>query len=635
MIKNNPFKIQEGQIRDSKVRGFIKQKKSGDYLDFGLVDKTQQLGRFFEDKKMRWLFLIFISFLFILLTRSFYLQVVKGDYYRNVAEGNRIRSDVIKANRGLMYDRFGNLLVKNISYFFLYVNKDILPEDELLKQDLFYKLANILEISQKELEIKIFDKSSNSDKVLIYEDLSYELAMKLMILSETQPSINVAYEPRRQYFSNLGMSHYVGYLGSVTEEDIKNREYNYHDRIAKTGLELSYENILKGQDGIRQVEVDALFREKNILSMTDPVDGSDLLLTVDAKAQEKLFSIMQKNAKIYDKARMAAVILDPKDGGVLAMVSLPSYDNNIFTAVLNTEEYQDILANEDLPLLNRVISGTYPMGSIFKTVVSAAALEEKLINSSFTVNSIGGIQVGSSFFPDWRSGGHGLTNIYWALADSVNTFFYSIGGGNNEWLSLGLGSNKIIVYAQKFGLGKSTNIDINSEADGFLPSKDWKEKTFGERWYLGDTYNLSIGQGFLLTTPLQTATLMSYFANDGQVYSPHFIKEIKVDDKIDVYQPEALLTNIISSDNLNIIRRGLRMVVTDGTAQSLQSVSVKVAGKTGTAQFNRNKTPHSWMAAFAPYDDAKIVMAVIVEEGGDIGLAVTITREFMEWYFSQ
>ncbi len=635
MIKNNPFKIQEGQIRDSKVGGFIKQKKSGDYLDFGLVDKTQQLGRFFEDKKIRWLFIIFTVCLLILFSRAFYLQAVKGGYFRNVAEGNRIKSDVIKANRGLMYDRFGDVLVKNVSYFFLYLDKDAFPEDELAKQDLFNKLANILEVSKDDLEANIYDIKNKSNKLLVYENLPYDLAMRLIILSESQPSIDVAHEPRRQYFYNLGLSHSMGYLGAVTENDIEDRRYNYYDRIGKTGLEFVYEEILKGQDGIRQIEVDALFREKNILSMIDPVDGSDLVLTIDAKAQAKLFEIMQKNAERYDNPKMAAVILDAKDGGILAMASLPIYDNNIFTTLLNSEEYSKITANKDLPLLNRVISGTYPMGSIFKAVISAAALEEKLINASFTVNSTGGVQIGGSFFPDWRSGGHGLTNIYWALADSVNTFFYSIGGGNNEWLSLGLGSDKIIEYAEKFGLGKLTNIDLNAEADGFLPSKQWKEDTFDERWYLGDTYNLSIGQGYLLTTPLQAATMMSYFANDGQVYEPHFIKESKIGENTDIFEPQTLLTNVISSDNLNTIRRGLRMTVTDGTAKSLQSVPVNVAGKTGTAQFNRNKTPHSWMAAFAPYEDAKIVTTVLVEEGGDRGLAVTITREFMEWYFSQ
>ena len=223
MIKNNPFKIQEGQIRDSKVGGFIKQKKSGDYLDFGLVDKTQQLGRFFEDKKIRWLFIIFTVCLLILFSRAFYLQAVKGGYFRNVAEGNRIKSDVIKANRGLMYDRFGDVLVKNVSYFFLYLDKDAFPEDELAKQDLFNKLANILEVSKDDLEANIYDIKNKSNKLLVYENLPYDLAMRLIILSESQPSIDVAHEPRRQYLSNLGLSHSMGYLGAVTEKDIEDR----------------------------------------------------------------------------------------------------------------------------------------------------------------------------------------------------------------------------------------------------------------------------------------------------------------------------------------------------------------------------------------------------------------------------
>lgn len=635
MTKNNPFKIQEGQIRDSKVGAYLKHKKTGDYLDFGLVDKTQALGKFFSDNKIAWLSIIFILFLFILFFRAFYLQAIRGEYFRDVAEGNRIRSDVIKANRGLIYDRFGNLLVKNISYFFLYINNDIWPEDEIVQEEIIDELAVILQLSKEEIKNAISDNSGPADKILIYENLPYDVAMRLIILAETYPSLSVTYEPRRQYFVNLGLSHALGYLGVVDQEDVDKRRYNYNDRIGKIGLEQIYENVLKGQDGVRQIEVDALFREKNIISEINPIDGADLVLTVDMKAQEKLSEIMKKNAEKYDKAKMAAIVLDPNDGGVLAMVSLPSYDNNIFTTVLNKDEYKNIIQDENLPLLNRVVSGTYPLGSVFKTVIASAALEEKLIDTNFTVNSTGGVQIGANFFPDWRPGGHGRTNIYWALADSVNTFFYSVGGGNNEWLSLGLGSDKIIEYAKKFGLGQITKIDLGSEASGFLPSKKWKEETFGERWYLGDTYNLSIGQGFLLVTPLQAATLMSYFANDGEVYLPHFIKAIKKDEQEDVYQPKLFLTNVISSDNLNIVRRGLRMTVTNGTAQSLQSVAVDVAGKTGTAQFNRNETPHSWMAAFAPYQDPKIVTAVIVEEGGDIGLAVTITREFMEWYFSQ
>lgn len=636
MGKDNPFKIQEGSIRDGRIGNFIKDKKSGDYLDLGISQKAERLGKFFKESKVQQLFLIFLIILLILFSRTFYLQIIKGNYYRSIAEGNRIRSDVIKANRGLIYDRFGNLLVKNVSYFFLYIVPDALPQ-ESEEQDIFLaKLAEILEINQSELINRMNDNKEQADKVLIFENLAYEKAMKLMILSENQPSIQVSFEPRRQYFSNLGLAHSLGYLGSVTEEDIIDKRYNFHDRLGKSGLELVYEDLLRGKDGVRQIEVDALFREKSILSMTEPTDGDDIVLTIDSKAQEALYDILQKNSQKYDKPKIAAIVLDPSDGGVLAISSLPNYDNNIFTTVLNNDQYQNIINDENNPLLNRVVDGTYPLGSVFKTVVASAALQEQIIDDKFKVHSTGGIMVGGRFFPDWRASGHGSTNIYWAIADSVNTFFYSIGGGNNEWLAMGLGADKIIEYAKKFGLGQITHIDLPSEASGFLPNKDWKEDTFGERWYLGDTYNLSIGQGYLTVTPLQAATLMSFFANDGVIYQPHFIKETIIDNQSVPYKPIKIsLTDEVSPDNLNIISKGLRMTITDGTAQSMQSVPVPVAGKTGTAQFNRNKDPHSWFAGFAPYEQPKIVIAVLVEEGGDTGLAVTISREFMEWYFSQ
>ncbi len=636
MDKDNPFKIQEGSIRDGKIGSFIKDKKSGDYLDLGIAEKAERLGKFFKEAKVQRLFLLFVFVLFVLFGRTFYLQIVKGDYYLGVAEGNRIRNDVIKANRGLIYDRFGDLLVKNISYFFLYLVPDAFPQEEDDKNVFFDKLSDTLGIERQELLDRIEKKQDQSDKILIFENLEYEAAIKLIILSENEPSIQVSFEPRRQYFPELGMSHSLGYLSSVTEEDIKNNKYNFHDRIGKNGLELTYEDTLRGRDGVRQIEVDALFREKRILSITDPIDGHDVVLTIDAKSQEKLFEIMSRQAELRGKPKMAAVVLDPVDGGVLAMSSLPSYDNNIFTTVLNQEEYSNIINNENNPLLNRVAGGAYPLGSVFKAVIGSAALQEGVIDDSFRVNSTGGILVGGRFFPDWRPSGHGMTDIYWGIADSVNTFFYSIGGGNNDFLSLGLGADKIIEYAKKFGLGEPTGIDLSSEASGFLPSKAWKEDTFEERWYLGDTYNLSIGQGFLTATPLQGATLMSYFANNGIIYQPHFIKETIIDDQIKPYEPVKIsLTDKVSSDNLNTIRTGMRMTVTKGTAQSMQSISVPVAGKTGTAQFNRNKDPHSWFAGFAPYDEPKIVITVLVEEGGDTGLAVTVAREFMEWYFSQ
>jgi penicillin-binding protein 2 len=630
-MKDNPFKIKEGSVGDSKISDFRLDRNSGDYVDFDTNNRSHHVGRFFSYKRIFILSLFFVSILFILFSRAFYLQIIRGEYYHSIAEGNRIRSEVIKANRGLIYDRFGNLLVKNISYFFLYLTPELMPENT---EDFVIKISEIIELEPTELQARL-DKQTKTEKILVYENLPYEQAIKLMMLSENEPSINVSYEPRRQYLTNLGLSHVLGYLGQVTEDDIKDRKYQYHDRLGKDGIEFVYEDTLKGQDGIQQIEVDAYYRQKDILTKTDPIDGQDISLTIDITAQTKLYEIMNNLSQQYDKPKMAAVVMDPSDGGILAMVSMPSFDNNIFTSVLDDEEYNKVINDPNTPLLNRVVDGIYPLGSVFKLIVGSAALEEELINDSFRVISSGGVQIGNSFFPDWRAGGHGSTNIYWAIADSVNTFFYSIGGGNNQFLSLGLGVDRIIDYSRKFGLGANTGIDLASESPGFLPSKKWKQEKFDERWYLGDTYNLSIGQGFLLTTPIQAAQMVSYFANNGVTYKPHFIQKTGDIDGGEIYEPEIALTNLVSSDNLNIIRQGMRMTVKSGTAKSLQSVPVAVAGKTGTAQFMHNRTPHSWFAAFAPYEDAKIVVVVLVEEGGDHGLAISVVNRFMNWYFSQ
>ena len=618
----DPFKIKEGSIDDPQVSEFVKDRHSGDYLEFLFSKNSGSLKKFFSSKKIKRLFLVFILLLIILFIRAFYLQIIKGNYYRNIAEGNRIKNDIIKANRGLIYDRFGDLLLKNISYFFLYLDIDKLDN----KQELVKELNDILDLSSEEILKRIDQKDG---KILLYENLDYESAIRLMMLSEKYNFLEVKYEPRRNYFSNLGTAHIIGYLGKVDKDDL-GRGYNYYDRIGKTGVEYIYEDHLRGEDGFRQIEVDAFLKEKNIISFKEPQDGADLILSIDSKAQAKLFNIMEAQGIRYNKSKMAGIVLD-KEGGILALVSLPSFDNNIFTRSLYKEKYSKILNDNNLPLLNRVVSGSYPLGSLFKTIVGAAALEENLIDDSFKINSVGGIEVGGLFFPDWRSDGHGLTDIYWGLADSVNTFFYSIGGGNNTFLAQGLGVNKIIKYAKKFSLGKILGIDLPGEVNGFLPSKSWKKDTFDEKWYLGDTYNLSIGQGYLLATPLQAGIIMSYFANNGKVYKPYLVKSIDNKER----NKKILLTNLISSDNLDIIRKGLRKTVVSGTAQSMQSISVKVAGKTGTAQFHNRKIPHSWFAGFAPYENSKITIVILVEEGGDTGLSVIIAKEFLEWYFSQ
>ncbi|MCK4554296.1 penicillin-binding protein 2, partial [Candidatus Parcubacteria bacterium] len=280
------------------------------------------------------------------------------------------------------------------------------------------------------------------------------------------------------------------------------------------------------------------------------------------------------------------------------------------------------------------ISGEYPSGSTIKPVIAAAALEEGIISEHTSFTSVGGIKVGQWFFPDWRAGGHGITDVRRAIAESINTFFYYIGGGHQDFK--GLGIDRIYKYGELFGLNAQLGIDLAGEVSGFLPTKKWKEETKGERWYIGDTYHLSIGQGDILVTPLQVANYTSVFANGGALYRPHLVKQIlSGGDKVfKEVEPVIIRDNFIGDYNIEIVRQGMRRTVTAGSARSLQSVPVAVAGKTGTAQWSSKKNHHAWFTGFAPYDNPEVVITILVEEGGEgSDVAVPIAKEFLEWYF--
>ena len=400
------------------------------------------------------------------------------------------------------------------------------------------------------------------------------------------------------------------------------------------GIEYFWENELKGVNGKKQIEVNTWGKEKKIINYEPAEDGHNLVLSLNADLQMKLEEIIIKNLQKLKVSKSSAVVMNPNNGEILAMVSIPSYDNNAFARGITNKEYQDLISNSDNPLFNRCISGEYPSGSTFKPIVSAAALEEGIINEHTSFNSVGGISIGQWFFPDWRAGGHGTTDVRRAIAESINTFFYYIGGGYQDFT--GLGVDRIVEYSKLFGLGAQLGVDLAGEAGGFLPSKKWKEETKGERWYIGDTYHLAIGQGDILATPLQVAAFTAVFANGGALYRPHLVKQIlDSDDKNIADINEApVRDNFIADYNIEIVRQGMRRTVTAGSARSLQSVPVTVAGKTGTAQWSSKKNHHAWFTGFAPYDNPEIVITILVEEGGEgSDAAVPIAKEFLEWYF--
>jgi penicillin-binding protein 2 len=434
------------------------------------------------------------------------------------------------------------------------------------------------------------------------------------------------------------LAHIVGYTGSLSDTDQKNpkyKDYAHNDILGKNGIELEYENYLRGQNGYEQIETDALGRDLERVASQPPVKGKDIYLTIDLDLQKKLYNALEQVSVNNGKKRSAGIVMDPRNGEILAAVSLPSFDNNLFSSRLSQADYQSLITNEDKPLFMRLFSGEYPPGSTFKIVMASAGLQENVISTQTTVNSTGGVKINNSFFPDWRPQGHGITNIYHALADSVNTFFYILGGGDNKTI-VGLGLDRIRKYADLFNLGRPVGVDFPSEADGFVPSADWKQQVKGERWYLGDTYNLSIGQGDLTTTPLQVAYYTSIIASKGNLIRPHFLKAVSSDNGAPVEQSYPVTkASWLNDQNIAIVTQGLKETVINGTAKSLQAVAVPVAGKTGTAQFNKNKNPHSWFTGWAPADNPELQVTILVEEGGDIGYAVTASRLFLQSVYNK
>ena len=346
-----------------------------------------------------------------------------------------------------------------------------------------------------------------------------------------------------------------------------------------------------------------------------------------------LEKIINNSLKASKKERASGIVMNPNNGELLALVSFPAFDDNDFSGGISQENYSKYINDPDRPLFNRVIAGTYPSGSSIKPAIAAAALQDGLIDAKTSFNSVGGLRVGAWWFPDWQGGGHGITNVTKALAWSVNTFFYYIGGGYGDFT--GLGIEKMVDYLKKFGFAKKLGIDLPGEVAGFLPSKSWKEKTKGERWYIGDTYNVSIGQGDVLVTPLQIAAMTAAIANGGTLYEPHVVASIvdPITKKIEKIAPKIINSDFISRANLEIVGRGMRDCVTSGSCRRLSNLSFFAAGKTGTAQWSSNKDNHAWFTSFAPYENPKIVVTILVEEGvgGDV-IAAPIAYEFYQWW---
>ncbi|MEI6288108.1 MAG: penicillin-binding protein 2 [bacterium] len=587
-------------------------------------------------KKVRFLLWFICAVVIVLFARSFYLQIISGGYYYSLAEDNRIRSHAVPAQRGIIYDRNGKVLVNNISGFSLVVVPADLPINQTERQTIISQIATISGLDQNEVEKTISSASQYYfQPIVIKTGIGYDEAMALKIASVDLPGINIETDAWRYYPLGRDFAHILGYVGKINAQEYEQNKSNYllSDNMGKTGLEKIYEKELRGIAGERRMEVDSLGREKKIVSEVASIPGNDLILSIDADLQDKIFQII--DTQLQGKKTASIVVSDPRNGEILAMVDYPSYDNNLFAKGISQADYQKLLDDENKPLFFRAISGEYPSGSTVKIVEAAGALQEKIININTTINSVGGIGIGQWFFPDWKAGGHGLTNVTKAIAWSVNSFFYYIGGGYGDFK--GMGVDLLDKYFSLFGLGEKMGIDLPGERSGLVPTPEWKKETKKESWYVGDTYHLSIGQGDLLVTPLQVNSYTATIANNGKVFVPHVVAGVAhPDGSVIGISPAIIRQDFIDSDNLTIVRQGMRETITYGSGRALLSLPVTVAGKTGTAQWNLDKPNHAWFTAFAPYDAPTFCITVLVEQGGEgSSIAAPIAKDIIAYWFTK
>ncbi|KKS81767.1 MAG: Cell elongation specific D,D-transpeptidase [Parcubacteria group bacterium GW2011_GWD2_43_10] len=631
--QTDPFIIKEwgGNISDRNVQGWSWRLFEGTSLGEPGVGSLRQV---ISQRAPLILILVLGLALVLLASRVIWLQGWQGNYWRGVAEGNRIRIETVNASRGLIVDRQGKILAHNVASFRLVAVPAELPQDEIKREEF---LTSVLADVPTELLLQdnITQLSQPSYlPLIIASSLPHELALKLMTLVGEGTGLRVEPAAERRYDGGEAIAHVIGYVGPVSPEEYKAEAgvYKLTDTKGKVGLEASYETVLRGQPGVRQVEVDASGLERKIFATKPAVAGAKLKLTIDSSLQQVAYESLKRAVVANAGKGGSVVVLNPNDGSVLALVSYPSFDLNVFTIERSSEIINQLLTDDSHPLFNRSLGGEYPSGSTIKPVVAAAALQERVITPSTTFMSTGGVYAGQQFFADWKAGGHGLTNVYKAIAESVNTFFYLIGGGSDK--ITGLGITRLSNYFKKFGLGKITGINLLGEQSGFVPTPLWKQEVMQDRWYRGDTYNVSIGQGNLLVTPLQMAVAYSALVTDGQLVRPYLVDDIILPDDQVKQESKLLYGNVgLSAQTLAVVKQGMRQTVTLGSARSLSSLPISVAGKTGTAQTGLNTKPHAWFAGYAPADKPEIVLVTMIEYGGEGSqAAVPIAREIFSWF---
>jgi penicillin-binding protein 2 len=562
----------------------------------------------------------------VVVGQLWYLQVLEGGHFLDASDKNRIRIRPIAAPRGILFDRHGIPLVDNRPAFTLSLIPRELPRDSDERDAVLGRVAALLRIPFPELLEAITRVAPDSFlPVRVRRGLDLEDMAKVEEWKLELPGVIVEVEPQRTYPSSRFAAHLLGYVREANDEQLRQGRYRRGDMVGQSGLERLLDEFLRGRDGGERIEVDAFGRPVRVIQQTDPHPGAEVLTTVDRRIQEAVESAMEGRAG-------AAIVMDPRNGDVLAMVSTPAFEIDRFTGTIDRAAWLRVVQHPEHPLLNRVLQSQYAPGSIFKIVVTAAGLQERLLTPLDRVSCKGEFQLGTWTFKDWKPEGHGSVDLHEALAQSCNIYYYQAG--------LKIGGATITRYARAFGLGQATGVDLASEKFGLVPSPSSRRGR--DTWQPGDVVNMSIGQGQLLVTPMQIAKLMSAVANNGVLWKPRIVQRIARPERGVLWSDSGKVTGHVELSPIvwAFLRRSLTAVTEEGgTGVAARIPGLDIAGKTGTAQMIAHSRAdrgqdHAWFAAFAPARDPEVVVVVLVERGGRGGqVAAPIARKILNAIF--
>ena len=593
---------------------------------------------------------ILVVLLFGILTIQLVrMQVFQGDDYQAQAENNRLRELQVLPMRGLIYDRNRAPLVENVANY----SAVIVPADLPAKEEaaVFARLESLLGIPAQEIAQQVRESREDGnpfEATVIKDELDRDTALILEGLTPYLPGVDLQVEARRNYLSGDLTAHILGYVGRISAEEYaasKDEGYILNDQLGKTGIELVYEDILRGKPGTKLIEVDASGRQQDVLDSRASQPGQNVVLTIDTELQQRTADILREFMGTSDNA--AAVVMDVRTGEVLAMVSLPTYDNNLFSKTLSQEELDALMGEPGKPLVNHATAEMYAPGSTFKPVTGLAALQEGVATTSTTIVSHGYITVPNQYDPsvvyvfhDWAA--LGTLDFYGGISMSSDVYFYYLAGGKYDEGFQGLGEERLARYARSFGLGEPTGVDLPGESAGLVPDAKWKERTVSEMWYVGDTYNFGIGQGYLAVTPLQLLDAIVAIANDGELLRPRLVREIldSHGNVVTTFAKEIRARVPVNQEHLAVMREAMRQSVTTGVASSAQVAGLAIAGKTGSAEFGAVRADgsydtHGWFVGFAPYENPEIAVVVFVQQGNGFTNAAPAAARIFDYYFHQ